>query len=53
MANIDFSDVTASAKANIYFDGKVLSHTLVPAVFPQETDALSYTRENHTPNQLD
>ena len=31
MANIDFSDVTASAKANIYFDGKVISHTLVTA----------------------
>ena len=37
MANIDFSDVTASAKANIYFDGKVISHTLVTAEGDKDT----------------
>ena len=37
MANIDFSDVTASAKANIYFDGKVISHTLVTAEGDKKT----------------
>ena len=42
MANIDFSDVTASAKANIYFDGKVISHTLVTAEGDKKTLGLIY-----------
>ena len=29
MSQIQFSGVTAVAKANIYFDGKVISHTIV------------------------
>ena len=28
MADIRFSNVTASAKANVYFDGKVVSHRI-------------------------
>jgi hypothetical protein len=28
MAELEFQNVTAVAKANIYFDGKVISHTL-------------------------
>ncbi len=36
MANVptEFPDVTAVTKANIYFDGKVVSHTLL---FPDDT----------------
>jgi len=29
MSSIEFSGVTALAKANVYFEGKVVSHTLV------------------------
>ena len=47
MANIDFSDVTASAKANIYFDGKVISHTLVTAEGDKECSG-SFTPGNIT-----
>src|SRR4051812_26844094 len=34
MSQISFSGITAIAKANVYFDGKVVSHTLV---FPDES----------------
>jgi purine/pyrimidine-nucleoside phosphorylase len=34
MAQTEFSGVTAIAKANVYFDGKVVSHSIV---FPEGT----------------
>jgi uncharacterized protein YaiE (UPF0345 family) len=34
MSQIEFSGVTAIAKANIYFEGKVVSHTLL---FPDQS----------------
>lgn len=52
MANIDFSDVTASAKANIYFDGKVISHTLVTAEGDKKTLGLIYPGEYHFGTEL-
>ena len=52
MANIDFSDVTASAKANIYFDGKVISHTLVNAEGDKKTLGLIYPGEYHFGTEL-
>ena len=52
MANIDFSDVTASAKANIYFDGKVISHTLVTAEGDKKTLGLIFPGEYHFGTEL-
>jgi purine/pyrimidine-nucleoside phosphorylase len=52
MANIDFSDVTASAKANIYFDGKVISHTLVNAEGDKKTLGLIYSGKYHFGTEL-
>ena len=52
MANIDFSDVTASAKANIYFDGKVISHTLMTAEGDKKTLGLIYPGEYHFGTEL-
>lgn len=52
MANIDFSNVTASAKANIYFDGKVISHTLVTAEGEKKTLGLIYPGEYHFGTEL-
>ena len=52
MANIDFSDVTASAKANIYFDGNVISHTLVTAEVEKKTLGLIYPGEYHFGTEL-
>ena len=52
MANIDFSDVTASTKANIYFDGKVISHTLVTAEGDKKTLGLIYPGEYHFGTEL-
>ena len=52
MANIDFFDVTASAKANIYFDGKVISHTLVTAEGDKKTLGLIFPGEYHFGTEL-
>ena len=52
MANIDFPDVTASAKANIYFDGKVISHTVVTAEGDKKTLGLIYPGEYHFGTEL-
>ena len=52
MANIDFSDVTASAKANIYFDGKVISHKLVTAEGDKKTLGLIFPGEYHFGTEL-
>ena len=34
---MEFSNVTAHAKANVYFDGKVVSHTIVTASGERKT----------------
>ncbi len=52
MPNIEFSAVTASAKANIYFDGKVVSHTLVTAEGEKKTLGLIYPGEYHFGTEL-
>ena len=52
MPNIEFPAVTASAKANIYFDGKVVSHTLVTAEGEKKTLGLIYPGEYHFGTEL-
>lgn len=49
MADIptEFQDVTAVAKANIYFDGKVVSHTIRFADDSTKTLGLIYPGEFH------
>jgi purine/pyrimidine-nucleoside phosphorylase len=47
MSLVEFSNVTASAKANIYFDGKVVSHTLRLADGQKKTLGLIYPGEYH------
>ena len=37
MADIEFENVTALAKANVYFDGKVVSHTIIPVSYTHLT----------------
>lgn len=43
----EFTNVTAVAKANIYFDGKVVSHTLKFADNSKKTLGLIYPGEYH------
>lgn len=45
MSNVEFSNVTAVAKANVYFDGKVVSHTLRFADGSKKTLGLIYPGE--------
>ena len=47
MSIVEFSNVTATAKANIYFDGKVVSHTLRLADGSTKTLGLIYPGEYH------
>src|SRR6187455_3088256 len=47
MAATEFSNVTAVAKANVYFDGKVVSHTIKSADGAKKTLGLIYTGEYH------
>jgi purine/pyrimidine-nucleoside phosphorylase len=47
MSNTEFSNVTAVAKANVYFDGKVVSHTLRFADGSKKTLGLIYPGEYH------
>ncbi len=42
-----FANVTAHAKANVYFDGKVVSHTIVLADGAKKTLGLIYPGEFH------
>ncbi|MEN9022315.1 MAG: DUF1255 family protein [Verrucomicrobiaceae bacterium] len=44
---MEFSNVTAQAKANIYFDGKVVSHGVTLADGSTKTFGLIYTGEYH------
>ncbi len=45
--SIEFSNVTAVAKANVYFDGKVVSHTLRFADGSRKTLGLIYPGDFH------
>ncbi len=49
MTNIptQFSDVTAVAKANVYFDGKVVSHTILFPDDSKKTLGLIYAGKFH------
>jgi uncharacterized protein YaiE (UPF0345 family) len=47
MAQIEFGGVTAIAKANIYFDGKVVSHTLLFPDGSRKTLGLIYPGSFH------
>ena len=42
-----FENVTATAKANVYFDGKVVSHTITFADGAKKTLGLIYAGEFH------
>jgi len=44
---MEFSHVTAVAKANVYFDGKVVSHTLLFADGSRKTLGLIYPGTYH------
>jgi uncharacterized protein YaiE (UPF0345 family) len=44
---VQFSNVTAVAKANVYFDGKVVSHTLLFAGGDKKTLGLIYPGSFH------
>ena len=43
----EFSNVTVTAKANVYFDGKVVSHSLRLADGAKKTIGLIYPGEYH------
>jgi uncharacterized protein YaiE (UPF0345 family) len=47
MSILEFPNVTAIAKANVYFDGKVVSHTLRLAGGAKKTLGLIYPGEYH------
>jgi purine/pyrimidine-nucleoside phosphorylase len=47
MAQAEFSGVTAVAKANIYFDGKVVSHSIVLPDGSRKTLGLIYPGKFH------
>jgi len=44
---MQFSNVTATAKANVYFDGKVVSHTIILASGEKKTLGLIYPGQFH------
>ena len=45
--NLELSNVTVTAKANVYFDGKVVSHALKLADGSKKTLGLIYPGEYH------
>ena len=47
MSNIKFENVTVHAKANIYFDGKVVSHSIVMEDGSKKTLGLIYPGSYH------
>jgi purine/pyrimidine-nucleoside phosphorylase len=47
MTDTQFTNVTAVAKANIYFDGKVVSHTVLFADGSKKTLGLIYPGDYH------
>lgn len=46
-SNLEFSNVTVTAKANVYFDGKVVSHTLKLSDGAKKTLGLIYPGKYH------
>ncbi len=44
---MEFPNVTAVAKANVYFEGKVVSHTILGADGSRKTLGLIYAGEYH------
>jgi purine/pyrimidine-nucleoside phosphorylase len=57
MSEREFPNVTAVAKANVYFEGKVVSHTIVFGDGKKKTLGLIYPGEFHfgtdAPEQMD
>src|SRR6187401_3131397 len=49
---MQFTNVTAHAKANIYFDGKVVSHTILCADGAKKTLGLIYPGKYHFGTEL-
>jgi uncharacterized protein YaiE (UPF0345 family) len=47
MSNINFKNVTVHAKANIYFDGKVVSHSIVLEDGAKKTLGIIYPGSYH------
>lgn len=47
MSSLEFTNVTVTAKANIYFDGKVVSHSLRMPDGARKTLGLIYPGEYH------
>jgi hypothetical protein len=47
MSQAEFANVTAVAKANVYFDGKVVSHTIRLGDGSKKTLGLTYAGEFH------
>lgn len=47
LSPVDFKNVTAVAKANVYFDGKVVSHTILFADGSKKTLGLIYPGPFH------
>ena len=47
MKNNEFKNVTAVTKANVYFDGKVVSHTIVLADGSKKTLGMIYPGQFH------
>ena len=47
MKKIDFHQVSVSAKANVYFDGKVVSHSITLSDGSQKTLGLIYPGSYH------
>ena len=47
LARMQFENVTAVAKANVYFDGKVVSHTILAADGSKKTLGLIYPGKFH------
>ena len=47
MSQAEYSNVTAVAKANVYFDGKVVSHTIKLEDNAKKTLSLIYAGEFH------
>jgi len=47
MSELEFPNVTAVAKANVYFEGKVVSHTILASDGKKKTLGLIYPGEFH------
>ncbi|MEO7037010.1 MAG: pyrimidine/purine nucleoside phosphorylase [Polyangiaceae bacterium] len=47
MSELEFQNVKAIAKANVYFDGKVVSHTILLASGEKKTLGLIYPGDFH------